>query len=236
MIPPKIARTKNIGKVAGAYESLKTRAPRVPGMMLIHGVAGYGKTTSCDHLLKEHGGVSIRAQAFWSPSGMLDAICEALALDPMTRPYRTVRLISNHLKRNPQPLVIDEVDHLFPKPTLLEGLRDIHDLTENPVVLVGMSGADRKVQRHPQLQRRITQSVELSPLDLEDLRAISKVVCQGEIKDDLLRFILDNCKGSTGLAVVGLSQVEQFCAGEKVVNLDAWKAVNKSLFLGARVS
>jgi DNA transposition AAA+ family ATPase len=235
MIPLEIAPTKNTGRVARAYESLKERAERVPGMMLIHGVAGYGKTTSCEHLLKTYGGVSIRCQAFWSPSGMLDSICEALEIEPTTRPYKTIRAINTHLKRNPQPLIVDEVDHLFGKPLLLEGLRDIHDATRNPVVLVGMAGADRKVQKHPQLLRRITQSVELLQLDIEDLRSISEVVCSPKVADDLLKYVLDQSKGSTGLAVVGLSQIDKFCSGEKVASLAIWKEQNKPLFLGSRV-
>jgi DNA transposition AAA+ family ATPase len=230
-----IAPTKNIDAVAKAYGSLQTRPQRVPGMMLIHGVAGYGKTTACEHLLDKYGGASIRCQAFWSASGMLNAICESLSLDSATRPYQTLELISIHLKRNPKPLVIDEIDHLFHKPILLEGLRDIHDKTGSPVVMVGMAGADRKFLRHPQLLRRITQFVELTPLDMADLKSIAKVVCSSPLADDLLDHILDSSKGSTGLAVVGLSQIERFCPTMKQVNLKHWQEVGAPLFLGSRV-
>jgi DNA transposition AAA+ family ATPase len=237
MLSQKIAPTKNTDAVVAAYSSVRDRAARVPGMMLVHGTAGYGKTTSCEQLCAQYGGVSVRAQAFWSPSGMLDALCEALQVETTSRPYRTVRVISSHLKRNPQPVVIDEIDHLFSRPLLLEGLRDIHDLTGNPIVLVGMAGADRKVQRHPQLLRRITQSVELMPLDAADLRSIASVVCANtKIGDDLLKHILDNAKGSTGLAVVGLSQVDKHLSGEKVADLKLWKETGAALFLGSRVA
>jgi DNA transposition AAA+ family ATPase len=230
-----IAPTKNIDKVASAYETVQSRSKRVPGMMLVHGTAGYGKTTACEHLLSTYGGVSIRSQAFWSPSGMLDALCNALGIETTGRPYRTINLINAHLTRNPQPVVIDEVDHLFPKPLLLEGLRDIHDATGNPIVLVGMSGADRRVMRHPQLLRRITQSVELSPLDMQDLKSIASKVCAPGLADDLLTHVLEKSKGSTGLAVVGLSQIDLFCAGEKKVTLKMWQDTGKPLFLGSRV-
>lgn len=237
MLPLAIAPTKNIDAVSRAYANLKGRASTVPGMMLIYGPAGYGKTTACEHLLATCGGVSIRAQVFWSPSGMLDAICESLSLEPTSRPYRTVRLISNHLKRNPQPLVIDEADHLLTKPLLLEGLRDIHDLTKNPVVLVGMEGIDRKIQRHPQLLRRLTQFAELGPLDLMDLKSVARSVCSTPVDDDLLSHILSASKGSTGLAVVGLSQIDRFFQGEqKPVKLKDWKSRNEPLFLGSRVA
>jgi DNA transposition AAA+ family ATPase len=205
-------------------------------MMLVYGPAGYGKTTSCDHLLASYGGISVRSQAFWSASGMLEALCEALNIENTSRPYRTIRVISQHLNRNPQPVVIDEADHLFLKPQLLEGLRDIHDLTGNPIVLVGMAGIDRKIQRHQQLLRRITQFAELKPLDLEDLRSIAGVVCTTPVADDLLTHILDKAKGSTGLAVVGLSQVDRFCQGEKTASLKGWNALSEPLFLGSRVA
>jgi DNA transposition AAA+ family ATPase len=231
----KIAPTQNTDKVASAYESLQTRSTRVPGMMLIYGTAGWGKTTACEHLLATYGGISVRCQAFWSPSGMLDALCNALGIETSGRPYRTIERINAHLMRNPQPIVIDEVDHLFPKPLLLEGLRDIHDSTGNPIVMVGMAGADRRIQRHPQLLRRITQSVELAPLDLPDLRSIAETVCASPLADDLLAHILERSKGSTGLAVVGLSQIDRFCKGEKMVTLKLWEATGKPLFLGSRV-
>ena len=100
-----------------------------------------------------------------------------------------------------------------------------------------MEGIDRKIQRHPQLLRRLTQFAELGPLDLEDLKSVARSVCSTPVDEDLLAHILSKSKGSTGLAVVGLSQVDRFFQGEqKPVKLKDWKSRNEPLFLGSRVA
>ncbi len=232
----KTVRTRNIINVVAACDALIDRNKVVPGLGLVYSPPGFGKTTACDFLLERHpGGVAIRCYAIWSMSAMLNEICAGLRLEPHNRPSRTVQTIIDFLTTNPRPIVVDEIDHLFSSPKLLETLRDIHDKTCSPIIFVGMAGVDRKFLRHPQIHRRITQSIELAPLDFADLRLLADSICEVKLADDLLAHLLDRSRGVTGYAVVGLSQIERYCAGFDLVTLNDWEEQDKPLFLGSRV-
>jgi DNA transposition AAA+ family ATPase len=232
----KTVKTRNITNVVAACDALIDRNKVVPGLGLVYSPPGYGKTTACEFLLERHpGGVAVRCFAVWTLSAMLSEICAGLRLEPSTRPSKTVQTIIDFLTNNPRPIVVDEIDHLFAVPRLLETLRDIHDKTLSPIIFVGMAGVDRKFLRHPQIHRRITQSIELAPLDFQDLKLVADTICQVKLADDLLTHLLDRSRGVTGYAVVGLSQIERYCAGSKLVTLADWEEQDKPLFLGSRV-
>ena len=52
----------------------------------------------------------------------------------------------NHLRLNPHIIVVDEIDYLVNSNRAIETLRDIHDMTSVPVVLIGMQQAKTYAQ------------------------------------------------------------------------------------------
>lgn len=51
------------------------------------------------------------------------------------------------LKNKPQMIIVDEIDYLLSDFKTIETLRDLHDETGIPIVLVGMSLAKRKLKK-----------------------------------------------------------------------------------------
>jgi DNA transposition AAA+ family ATPase len=230
-----IAETQNVIRAMSACDSLVDRNRAVPGLGLFYGAAGLGKTTIANELANRHDGITIRCRAQWSARSMTAALCDALRIEPATSPSKSIDAIVDYLRSNPKPMFIDEIDHLFGCPKLLETLRDIHDESGAVMVFIGMAGVDKKFLRYRQTHRRITQSIELDPLDLSDTQLLAKTVCPLKIAEDLLKFLLHESKGNTGYTVVGLSQIETYCAGLDLVRLSDWEEVGKPLFLGSRV-
>jgi len=114
----------------------------------------------------------------------------------------------------------------------LDTLRDIHDTTGVPVILVGMDGIERKLVRHPQFARRITQRVVFTPCDIDDTQLVVRELCEVEVAPDLVTKIHTHTKGSIGLIAVALSQIESFAKGYqwKSISVDQWGP--RPLFLG----
>lgn len=228
-----LAVTKNVAALQMAFEALSGRDAGVPGMGLVHGYTGAGKTTAITWLLNRSGGVYARAAATWTPSAMLGRIMQELGADPLARGGAAmVEHITRELSRTQRPLFVDEADYLLGNLKMLETLRDIHDLSGMPVVLIGMEGIERRLVHRQQLARRISQWVEFMPSDLEDARILADTVCEVEIEQDLLESLHTEAKGSVGLMVVGLSRIEALAKGNgwKQVSADRWG--DRKLFIG----
>jgi DNA transposition AAA+ family ATPase len=217
-----LAKVKNLLRLSEAYGELKLRGQGVPGMGLVSGFTGSGKTRSILWLVEKSNGVYCRANATWSVSAMLGSICAQLGFPPHFRNYRSLGLVTEWFESSQRPLFIDECDYLLRDMRMVEALRDIHDLTGVPVVLVGMEGIEKKLALRLQLTRRFSQFVEFAPLDLEDAKTLADSICEVGIADDLLTKIHQEAKGGIGLMIVGLARAEG------LAKTQGWEAIRAS--------
>lgn len=228
-----MAIVKNVVRLRDAFDTLTNRNSGIPGMGLIHGATGYGKTTAVAWLVNQVNGVYVRAGANWTPSAMLGAILRELGASRLsTGAAAMVDYIVEQLAQAGRPLFVDEADYLFSyNARMLETLRDIHDTSGSPVVMIGMEGIERKLVHRKQLARRISQWVEFLPADLDDARVVAETVCEVQLTDDLLEHVHTETKGSVGLMVVGMARIESLAKtnGWKKVDVEKWG--NRQLFL-----
>ena len=227
----KMAIVKNVLNLQAAYNALMSRDPGIPGMGLVYGFTGAGKTTSIAWLVTQNNGVFVRAGATWTPTAMLGCIMKELGADPLGRAAPMVDFIVNELSVSQRALFIDEADYLTGNLKMLETMRDIHDLSESPVMLIGMEGLEQKIIHRKQLARRISRWVKFSPADLEDASILAKAICEVQIAEDLLRFMLQETKGSMGLMSVALSRIEAFAKAQEVTEIDLSAWGKRKMFL-----
>lgn len=221
----KLAFVKNVMALQAAYESLATRDTGVPGMGLIYGFTGAGKTTAIAWLVTRVRGVYVRANATWTPTAMLGAIMKELGATPLRHGSAAmVAHITEQVAATRRPLFVDEADYLFGNVKMLETLRDIHDGSGSPVILVGMEGIERRIVHRLQFSRRISEWVEFKPADLEDARTLAGTVCEVTIADDLLEAVHTEARGSVGLMVVAMARIEALAKanGWKAVDAERW--------------
>lgn len=205
-----IAPVKNLRLLSQAGESLASRDAGVPGIGLICGDTGAGKTTAAAWYANHTNAVYVRALALWTPSAMLSAIMRELDAKPMLRCSEMMDFIITRLSLTGRPLFIDEADYLADKKRMLETLRDLHDLSTMPVILIGMRDFRRRVMHREQLAGRISQWVEFRPADISDARVLADTVCEVEVADDLLAELNQKTGGSMRGLVVGLSRIEAY--------------------------
>lgn len=230
----RIAPTKNVVALSNAFEGLATRDHGVPGMGLVYGYTGAGKTTAVAWLVARKNGVYVRANSGWTPTSMLSKIMSELGAAPMQRRAAMLEYIGDKLSQLKRPLFVDEADYLLHDGAMLESLRDVHDMSGLPVVLIGMANIEKKLVHRQQLARRISHWVEFRPSDLEDARLLTDTVAEVKVADDLVALLHRESKGSIGLMTVGLARIESQAKanGWKVADKDAWG--NRALFLGNR--
>ena len=240
----KICAIKNVARMSEAGEALINRGPGMPGMGLVFGPTGYGKTTATTWFINQCHGVYVRAMATWSPSAMLGTILRELDVEPKGNNAHMADAVIEKLAQQGRPLFVDEADHILDSKRMVETLRDLHDLATVPVVLIGMDGIQRKITARQQLTGRLLEWVEFQGADMEDARILADSLCEVGVANDLLELLHHAAcakrrggevvgGASARLLVVGLARIEQVGRSRnlKTVNVAHWPR-GRDFFLG----
>jgi hypothetical protein len=242
----RIVPVKNVSRLKEAGDALIQRAPGMPGMGMIWGPTGYGKTTATTWFVNRCHGVYVRAMAMWSPKTMLGAIARELDL-PGAKSANNAELVEGivmRLTEGGRPIFIDEADYVIERAQLTNTLRDIHDLSTVPVILIGMHGIQKRIKGNEQLTGRIAQWVSFEGLDLEDASLLSVALAEVRIGEDLLHALHREAspKGGDGGAevrrlVVGLGAIEGYARsrGMDAIGAADWPK-GRGFFLGSAVT
>lgn len=220
----RIVQTENILRLHEASTALMERHAGMPGMGVVHGDTGAGKSTACAWLNNKVHGIYVRARALSTPSSFLGSILRELDMEPANSCAAMVDQIVERLALTGRPLMVDEADYVAEKVRLTETLRDIHDLSTVPVILIGMNQITRKLDRRRQLSGRLAQAVEFGPIDAEDARAVADTLCEVMVADDLLDDLRHKAGGEIRRIVVGLGHIEQraHSLGRNELDIKGW--------------
>lgn len=219
-----IAYTENVAQASILLSQLVSRSPAVPGIGLMDGRPGLGKTMATLKLLNNlDNGVYLRAVRLETPTTYLDRLLKELGVRecPRSRMAKFEKVV-DVLSREPRVIFLDEADYYMDQPELLETIRDIHDLTNTAIILVGMDKIARKVAGLPQLDSRISARYEFQPAAIDDLRAMVRDLFEDgiEVADDLLRRVLTETGGSYRLAAIALENIERKAQVDGVARID----------------
>lgn len=221
-----IAMTKNLLAAHDAYESIQQAADEgTPAMGMLSGKAGLGKTTAGAWLFVNAEGVLIRCLKADSLSTFLERLAIELGLEKRQRRADMINFIVKELAITGKPLFIDEADYLASNADVLETIRDIYDLSNVPIILIGYEQLPIKIKRLPQLHSRISQHVEFKPADTDDIATMARdLVEHTTIEEDLLEALLVKSKGNFRRITVGLGTIEKFAKSNdlKTINLDQY--------------
>ena len=209
----KTAYTKNVANASVLFNALIQRSQAVPGFGLIDGRPGLGKTFATIKLLNSiDNGIYIRAVALDSVATFLQRLLKELYIRdvPRAKMARFEKVVEA-LSFEDRVIFIDEADYYMDKPELLETLRDIHDVTNCTVILVGMDKIARKISALPQLDSRISQRYEFEPADLDDLKVMVQELFEDGItvSDGLLRKVINETGGNYRLSTIALENIER---------------------------
>lgn len=204
----RIVKVKNIFKLSEASQALLTRAPGTPGIGVIDGPAGYGKTKATTWLSMQVPCIHVRALALWTPSAMLCDMLAELRLPDGGSCAQMIRRLVNGLTPG-HTIFIDEADYIARSTRLVETLRDLHDIALCPVILIGEEELLTKLAHLRRFTSRVAQHVTFEALDLDDTRVLARELCEVEIKPDLVERIHVTTGGNIRNIVVSLQNAEQ---------------------------
>ncbi|MGY3910774.1 AAA family ATPase [Aeromonas piscicola] len=231
-----IVPVNNVTRLAIAGNELMNRPFGAPGLGLVYGKPGLGKTTAVTWYVNQVNGVYVRAMRCCTPLSLLQDICEELGLDAPRTSRAAIRAITRAMAEDNRPLFIDEADYLMDRGDLVETVRDIHDVSTVPVILIGMDKIAKKLKNFPQFESRVMAWVGFGLCKFDDARKIADDMCEGfRVADDLLQALLSAANGEIRRIVVGLHQLEKV-AKSKGLEVLAQRDFEGAFFLGHKAA
>lgn len=220
----RIVATSNLKSLWDAADELTARGPGLPGLIVGWGETGRGKTYAALSLVQHADAIYVPALAFWSPVSMLQSIAHELGCPERGRCAPMIRDIVAALRSSSRPLLIDEADYVIREPKLIDGLRDIADLSSSVVVLLGMGTFKAGLTRFPQVSGRVARWVEFRGASPADARLLADELLEVGVADDLLERLHSESRGSMRKLALGLHQIEVLGRRRRVqvVSLAEW--------------
>ncbi|MEN8134296.1 MAG: ATP-binding protein [Thermodesulfobacteriota bacterium] len=203
------ASTNNVVRFYGGMEAVENPAQGRIGMVLLEGDPGTGKTEVAQKYAADNEScIYVRATDIMTRRSLLSAIVGELGEAPAFRSDDLFAQILDQLLERPRTIIVDEVDYLV-KDGMVEVLRDINDMTNCPVVMVGMHMISKKLQRFRHLYDRFTSVIRFKLFDRADIEQIAKQICETPISDTGLQFILERGQGKFRRTMVWFARAER---------------------------
>ena len=181
-------KTKNTKQFIALMEELQNLPANIPKMALVYGDFGLGKSQTIQWWAFRNNSIYVRATKGMTSKWLLAEIAEELDEDTYWNSQEIFANIERNLQSNPKTIIVDEVDYLIDK-KIIETLRDIHDRTNCPMVLVGMKTLERKLSRYPHLMDRIYKKYKFEKYSADDIKLIISELSEIEITADGLEYL-----------------------------------------------
>lgn len=142
-----------------------------PGFALVYGQAGRGKTETARNYHAQHGGVFFRVMQGMTQAAFLQELCfHVRGMRPRSSAASKGAIIEA-LDAEPITIFVDEADRLHVD--RIDDLRDIHDLTGTPIVLIGENELRGLLGERRRIWSRVKQVVEFGPVSEEDVAVLA---------------------------------------------------------------
>ncbi len=191
---PKFVLTKNVKGFINLIHNLRNKPENVTKIGLVYGNAGLGKTKTALYLSIQYDAIYIRATNSMSTKWLLEEIAKELDEIPRFYTADIFRQCVNALKMKPQMIIVDEIDYLLADFRTIETLRDLHDETGVPIILVGMQLAKHKLKKHTHMFDRISEIYQYTGFEYSDIKQIVDEIAEVDMTKEAISVIHQKAK------------------------------------------
>lgn len=202
------------------FEIVEQRGASENCFMVVEGAPGYGKTSTAQWFAAHNNLPFLRAKREWKPAWMMRELLDKMQAGPERSHEARFRQIIEELGKRaaianaegrPFAVIVDEADHVVGSSGLIETLRDISDLIEVPIILIGMKRIKQRLSLFPQVASRIEGGahIEFTPLTFEDTKALINGRCECEVDPDLAALVHEKSEGFAREVLSGLTSIER---------------------------
>lgn len=206
----RVANTANLDLVAVATEKLLNRVDGLPGIGVMSGPAGYGKTEACCALANRTRGYYVQMRSAWNRKALLEKILFEMSIKPVGTIPNLLDQVCEQIAASRRPLIIDEFDFALRTDGLVELVRDIYEGSQGTLLLVGEETIPAKLKRWERFHSRVMAWIPALPVSLEDARKLAPIYCPDvRIAEDLLSHVVELANGSVRRVCVNLTRIHE---------------------------
>lgn len=169
--------------------NIQNRPESVPGMALVYGEPGLGKSKAVLWWAAQNDVIYLRGNNLMTGRWIIQEIVEELGEIPFYYTMDLFKQCTRILSEKQIPIIVDEIDYLATDRKTIETLRDLHDKTNIPVIFVGMAMARNKLKRYKHLYDRISEIVCFKPFSHKDVKEIITQLSEVEMTECAINFI-----------------------------------------------
>ena len=222
-------KTNNVKRFITMMNNLQNRAEGVPGMGLVYGEPGLGKTQTINWWAFKNNAILVRCTQLMTARWLLTEILDEMGELSGYKISDCFKLVVRNLLVNPQIIIVDEIDYLTVDSRAVETLRDIHDKTNVPIILVGMINAKSRLKKFNHLYDRLSEIVKFEKFSKADIKTIVQELSEVEMTDCAIRYIYTNLNRFRQIVKVinkaeiiakanGLNSIDEIVIKEAIAN------------------
>jgi hypothetical protein len=227
------AQIHNLSLVRAAAERLIGRNAALPGIAVLYGPAGYGKSTAATLIANENRSYFVAIRSTWRSKTLL----EKILLEMGAKPYGTIPQlldqVCEQLATSGRMLILDEFDYCIRNENLIELVRDIYEGSQSAVLLLGEELLPQKLKRWERFHGRVLSWIPAQPVSVADAELLAPIYCPDiPVEGAMLARLVKQSGGSVRRVSVNLSEL---C---ETAILEGWDAVtcerwgNRPLYTG----
>ncbi len=182
-------KTANVKNFITLTNNLINRGEGVPGMALVYGEPGLGKTKVATWWAANNDAIFVSAIQVSTPRSLLEEIVKEMGEVPLFRSSDLFNQVVKYLIKDPKVLIVDEVDYLTTDKRGIEILRDIHDRTHTPVILIGMRFAKRNLKKYTHLTDRFSEVLHFEPFSTKETDTLINGLSEINFTEDAIKYI-----------------------------------------------
>lgn len=216
-----IAALTNVGIITHAIMRTMKRPSHLPGLVVVHGNSGYGKTYAASYAAANLNAIYVAAKSTWTKKTYLLSILGEMGIVPAKTIGEMMEQVCQQLAITNRPLIVDEFDYCVNSNGLLALTRDIYDGSLAPIVLIGEELLPAKLEREERFHNRILDWIAAQPASFEDAQKLRDLFCREvKIADNLLEKIADVSDGRVRRICVNLELVQDFALSQGIEKID----------------
>lgn len=182
-------KTTNVKNFITLTNNLINRAEGVPGLALVYGEPGLGKTQVVTWWAANNDAILVSAKQSMTPRWLLEEIVKEIGDIPLYKTSDLFEQIIRALIKDPKIIIVDEIDYLANEKCAIEILRDIHDRTKTPIIMVGMSFANRTLKRYKHLYDRFSEILHFKPFSSGEIITLVNGLSEVKFTPEAINYV-----------------------------------------------